>query len=115
MRPSILLAVAHERASGQEREFLEAVWQRDVGKAESAGEVRRLMENLKVPQVARRLLASYQDAAIRSLEPLSNNALKGLLRRVVFRIFGRLQQEDSLSEPEGGHTPGGAAGTDVAR
>jgi len=115
MRPSILLAVAHERASGQEREFLEAVWQRDVGKAESAGEVRRLMENLKVPQVARRLLASYQDAAIRSLEPLSNNALKGLLRRVIFRIFGRLQQGDSLSEPEGGHTPGGAAGTDVAR
>jgi len=115
MRPSILLAIAHERASGDQRTFLDAVWQRTLSPTESAGEVRRLMENLKVPQVARRLLASYQEAAIGSLEPLASNALKGLLRRVIFRIFGRLGQGGSPGESEGGHAPGGASGDDVAR
>lgn len=114
MRPSILLAIAHERASGEERKFLEAVWQRKLSPAANAGEVRRLMENLKVPQVARRLLASYEEMAIRSLEPLSSNALKGLLRRVIFQIFGGLGQGGALGESEGGHAPGGAAGEDAA-
>ena len=115
MRPSILLAIAHERASGQEREFLESVWQRTRSPVENAAEVRRLMENLKVPQVARRLLASYQEEAIRSLEPLASDALKGLLRRVIFRIFGRLSQGDLAGESEARHAPGGKPGEDAAR
>jgi len=115
MRPSILLAIAHERASGREREFLESVWQRARSPVESAAEVRRLMENLKVPQVTRRLLASYQEEAIRSLEPLARDALKGLLRRVIFRIFGGLGQGNSFGEPEGRHAPGGGSGEDIAR
>jgi geranylgeranyl diphosphate synthase type II len=115
MRPSILLAIAHERASGDALKFLDAVWQRTLSPAENAAEVRRLMESLKVPQVARRLLASYQEEAIRSLEPLGCDALKGLLRRVIFRIFGRLGLGDSFGEPEGRHAPGGDAGQDAAR
>jgi geranylgeranyl pyrophosphate synthase len=115
MRPSVLLAIAHERAPGDQRKFLDALWQRAPSPAPGAAEVRRLMENLKVPQVARRLLASYQEAAIRSLEPLASNALKGLLRRVIFRIFGRLGPGDSLGESEGGHAPGGASGEAAAR
>jgi geranylgeranyl pyrophosphate synthase len=115
MRPSILLAIAHERASGREREFLESVWQRTLIPAENAAEVRRLMENLKVPQVTRRLLASYQEEAIRSLEPLASDTLKGLLRRVIFRIFGHLEQGDAFGEPQARHAPGGEQGEDIAR
>jgi hypothetical protein len=73
------------------------------------------MENLKVPQVTRRLLASYQEEAIRSLEPLASDALKGLLRRVIFRIFGHLEQEDAFGEPQARHAPGGEPGEDIAR
>jgi geranylgeranyl pyrophosphate synthase len=110
LRPSILLAVACEQATGDARQFLEAVWQRRVDPAAEAARVRRLFEELGVPREARRLLAFYEDEAIRSLVPLPGEALKGLLRRVIFRIFSRVGQGDSLGEPEGRHAPGRAAG-----
>jgi len=87
MRPSILLAIAYQRAGAGDREFLETVWRRssDV----PADEVRRRFETLGVEQEARQLLADYEDQATRCLEPLTSTDLKQLLRRVVFRIFRR--------------------------
>ncbi|MBM4016977.1 MAG: DUF116 domain-containing protein [Planctomycetes bacterium] len=125
LRPSILLAIAHERAEGGARQRLESVWRRTAERGTEAPGVRRLLEELGIIQEARRLLGSYEDEAIRSLEPLCDEALKGLLRRVIFRIFSRLPagpvaagvpwpagregpgQGDLRREPEAGHAPGG--------
>ena len=87
MRPSILLAIAHERAGPGDREFFDAVWRR--ASDAPADEIRRRLEALGVEDEARRLLVDYEARATRSLEPLTSADLKGLLRRVVFRIFRR--------------------------
>ena len=97
MRPSILLAIARERADGDQAALLDALWQRDAKAAAEA--IRRCFRDLGVEAEARRLMAEFDDQAVRALEPLTCADLKGLLRRVVFKIFHRL--------PEG--TPDGDA------
>jgi len=97
MRPSVLLAIAGERADGDDRRLLEALWQREADAGPDA--VRRRFQALGVEEEARRLMAEFDRRAVRSLEPLTCPDLKGLLRRVVFKIFQRL--------PEG--TPDGDA------
>ena len=87
MRPSILLAIARDRAAGEDREFFDAVWRR--ASDASANEIHRRFGALDVEDEARRLLADYEARATRSLEPLTSADLKGLLRRVVYRIFRR--------------------------
>jgi len=90
MRPSILLAIAHQRAGGTDRHLLDALWQRRSEVPPE--EVRRRFRALGVETAARRLMAEYDQRAVRSLEPLTRADLKGLLRRVVFRIFQNLPQ-----------------------
>ncbi|MBI1896209.1 MAG: polyprenyl synthetase family protein [Acidobacteria bacterium] len=79
-RPSLPLAVAFERAKGENKAALERVWRRrqaasPVLIAEFAG------------QRCNELMESYKEAAVRSLAGLDNASLKGLLRRVVGKIF----------------------------
>lgn len=80
VRPSLPLAIAYERARGEDRELLEQVWQRQAQTPESL--VARLAEAR-----CRELLDSYRERALRSLLALSNPSLKGLLRRVAGKIF----------------------------
>jgi len=97
MRPSVLLAIAGQRAGQDDRRLLDALWRREAGVGPD--ETRRRFQALGVEPEARRLMAEYDQQAVRSLEPLTCPDLKGLLRRVVFKIFQRL--------PEG--TPDGDA------
>jgi geranylgeranyl pyrophosphate synthase len=87
MRPSILLAIAYERAAGDDRKLLESVWRRSISPEDAAEPLKRLVAELGVEDEARRLLATHKDEAVRSLEPLDGALLKGLLRRVIFKIF----------------------------
>lgn len=101
LRPSILLALAYERARGGDRDFFDAVWRRTA--AAAPDEVRRRLEALGVEAEARRLMAAHEEAAIRSLEPLTSTGLKALLRRVLAKIFRRFPQGGLPGEPEAGH------------
>jgi geranylgeranyl pyrophosphate synthase len=89
MRPSILLAVAHQRASGGERRFFDALWRRAAPAGVRGEEVLRRMADLGVEAEAERLVRTYEEEAIRCLEPLTSGDLKALLRRVLFLIFRR--------------------------
>jgi len=89
MRPSVLLAIAHQRAAGDDRRFFDAVWRRCGPEACDAAGVLRRLEALGVEAEAERLMQTYEESAIRCLEPLTSAELKGLLRRVIFRIFRR--------------------------
>lgn len=88
MRPSLPLAVLSERAKANpaHRQLVDKVWNRQATPEELA-EVRTLLEPYEVVQRCRVLQESYKENAIRSLDAVTNAGLKGLLRRVVSKIF----------------------------
>jgi geranylgeranyl pyrophosphate synthase len=79
-RPSLPLAIANERAKGESKAMLERAWLRR--EAPSPMLLAELAETR-----CRELLESYKEEAVRSLAALENSSLKGLLRRVVGKIF----------------------------
>src|SRR5687767_2473199 len=85
MRPSLLLAVASERAQGDQKAALENLWHRKAGL--NPEQIEALYVELKADERARLLLETYKEEAIRSLRDLENPSLKGLLRRVIGKIF----------------------------
>jgi geranylgeranyl pyrophosphate synthase len=89
LRPSLILAIAHKRAAeGPERALIEALWRRESSPEEHRAELQRILAERGVLQKARELRAAYEQEAVHSLRTLANPTLKGLLRRVIGKIFG---------------------------
>jgi geranylgeranyl pyrophosphate synthase len=86
-KPALPLAESLDRARGADRAFLEKIWTMPAVDDHDAHRIRGLMESLQVEERCRQLLESYKEAAIRSLPELHNPSLKGLLRRVIGKIF----------------------------
>jgi geranylgeranyl pyrophosphate synthase len=84
-RPTLPLSVAYEKAKGNDRALLERVWRRSG--TEDTPRVREAIAALGAEERCRALLDSYKEEAIRSLVELENASLKGLLRRVLGKIF----------------------------
>jgi geranylgeranyl diphosphate synthase type II len=80
VRSSLPLAMAWERARGDERQTLETAWRMQAEPPEE------LLRRLAVPR-CHELFESYRERALRSVLALSNPSLKGLLRRVAGKIF----------------------------
>jgi geranylgeranyl pyrophosphate synthase len=99
LKPTLPLAEALERARGADKAFLERIWTTPAVCASDARRVRELTQRLEVEERCRQLLESYKEAAIRSLPELHNPSLKGLLRRVVSKIF-RVEIQGWCSEFE---------------
>jgi geranylgeranyl pyrophosphate synthase len=87
MRPSLLLAVAYERAQAEKKELLGSLWRRSPQAGTGAEQIEALYVELKADERARHLYETYKEEAIRSLRDLENPNLKGLLRRVIGKIF----------------------------
>lgn len=107
LRPSLPLAVAHERSRGDDRHLLDRVWRREA--------------EAPLPLIAeladarcRDMLESYKERALRALLPLTNPSLKGLLRRVAGKIF-QVEMRGWCSERETRHDGGDPAGAVPAR
>jgi len=98
-KPTLPLAEALELARGGDREFFERIWSTPAMSASDAERVRALIAQLRVEDRCRQLLESYKEAAVRSLPELHNASLKGLLRRVIGKIF-RVQIQGWCSEFE---------------
>jgi geranylgeranyl pyrophosphate synthase len=98
LRPSLLLAVARDRANGENRTYLDAVWRRD----EPADPVRlaSICRETKADERCRQLLETYKEEAIRSLSTLENGSLKGLLRRTLGKIFNDVEIKGWCKEHE---------------
>ncbi len=111
LRPSVILAIAHKRAEeGPERDLVGALFRGETPYARVAAEVKEILARRGVTEKAGELLEAYKEDAIRSLRFLSNATLKGLLRRVVGKIFGERLIEGYCSEFEARNAAGRAAG-----
>ena len=109
---SILLSIADEKARKDKKKITEAIWTQQLRGAEAAQAFDRLSAELKVVERTAELMAAYKEEAIRSLADLKNASLKGLLRRVVGKIFNDLEIKGWCSEFETRNAAGGEAGPD---
>ena len=98
LRPSLLLAIARERASGEKRELLDRLWRREI--TPDSAQIEALYRELKADERCQHLLESYQEEAIRSLAALEHPSLKGLLRRVIGKIFNDVEIQGWCKEQE---------------
>ena len=85
-RPAFPLAVGYERAKGEDRELLEGVWRRAAGF--DPVEAKECIHRLGATDRSRQMMESYKEEAVRTLMDVENPSMKGLLRRVVSKIFG---------------------------
>ena len=108
LRPSLPLAIAYERAKGEDRGHAGA-------RVDSARPTCPKTSSRAWPRArCRDLLESYRERALRSLLALTNPSLKGLLRRVAGKIF-HVEMRGWCSERETRHAGGRAAVAQPAR
>jgi geranylgeranyl pyrophosphate synthase len=110
LRPSVILAIAHKRAEGAGTELVERLFRGEVRASQLNGELHAVLKESGAIEKAKDLLEAYKEDAIRSLRFLSNPTLKGLLRRVVGKIFGEQLIEGYCSEFEARNAASRAAG-----
>ncbi|CAN5636481.1 polyprenyl synthetase family protein [soil metagenome] len=110
-RPSFPLAVAYERAKGPDRDVMDAAWRR--GTDINVESVREIVTTLGAADRSRQMLDSYKEQAVRVLTDVQNPSLKGLLRRVVTKIFS-VEIKGWCSEFEARNAAGGTARPEVA-
>lgn len=107
-RPSLMLALAYERAGKKQRAALETVWSDSA--ATKAAEVRAILAELSVERLASDLMESHKAAAIGCLQRLGNADLKGLLRRVIGKIFNDFEMMGCCNDREAGYDLGSESG-----
>jgi len=85
-RPSIVLAIAHDRAEGDQRRALANAWCNNSGLDSEA--TRQIVSQLGAETTARELLERHKSEALSALRPLKNRNLKILLHRIAGKLFG---------------------------
>ena len=105
-KPTLPLAEAYERARGEDKALMESLWCSPDLSADRAEQMREVLNRLGVEQRCRQQLESWKEAAVQSLTDLRNPSLKGLLRRVVAKIF-RVEIQGWCSEFEARNAAGG--------
>ncbi|MBI4264575.1 MAG: polyprenyl synthetase family protein [Acidobacteria bacterium] len=111
MRPSLPLALACERATGTAKARLQQAWL--TGHPADVETLRRLVLESGAADRCRMLVELYKEQAIQTLPELQNASVKGLLRRVVGKIF-RVEIQGWCSEFEARNAAGGAVGAAAA-
>ena len=112
--PSLLLALACDKAKASGRERVMMLWRGGRANASDRAAFQALLAELGVEDRARALLEAYKEQAIRTLPALQNASLKGLLRRVVGKVFrveikgwcSEFETRDAASRQVGAHRAG---------
>jgi geranylgeranyl pyrophosphate synthase len=99
-RPSLPLALLHERvkANPEALAVVDRAWRRQSSR-EDLAKIESLFLEYGIGDRCRSLQESYKEQAIRCLAKLENTSLKGLLRRVISKIFV-MEVKDWCSEFE---------------
>ena len=109
VRLSLILAIAHKRAEGTDKTRVESMIR--SGAPALQDDIRRIVNTCGVLDKTEDLLEAYKEDAIRSLRFLSSPTLKGLMRRIVGKIFGEKLIEGYCSEFETRNAASRATGT----
>jgi geranylgeranyl diphosphate synthase type II len=112
MRPSLPMALAGERATGPAKAVLQRFWTRTAS-PEDIEALAQVLADCKVEDRCRGLLESYKEEAVRPLATIEHASLKGLLRRVIGKIFS-LEIKGWCSEFETRNAASGETLTKVA-
>src|SRR5688500_1759592 len=115
-RPSLPLAVGLERgrAHDEHAAVLGPAWRREAVSDAARAAVLESLAALKVQERCDALLQGYKEQAIRALAEVEQASLKGLLRRVVGKIFQDLEVKGWCSEFEARNAAGRQTRADVA-
>ncbi|MEY2410997.1 MAG: octaprenyl-diphosphate synthase [Verrucomicrobiota bacterium] len=100
LRPSLLLAIAYDKAKDAQKELIGSVWRRALPTGATFEQVEQLYAELGAAERARTLLETYKEEAIRCLAQLETPNLKGLLRRVIAKIFNDVEIKGWCKEQE---------------
>jgi geranylgeranyl pyrophosphate synthase len=111
--PTLLLGMACDRAKAAGRERVMTQWRAGRASAADRAAFRTLLGELDVESRAQALLEAYKEQAIRTLPALQNASLKGLLRRVIGKVF-RVEIKGWCSEFEARDAAGRQAGAPAA-
>lgn len=107
MRPTLLPALALEKSKGDNKSLVQSLWQRQQLTASDIETLRALFAEIGVDHRASELLDIYKEEAVRSLRTLEHATLKGLLRRVMGKIFNDLEIKGWCRESEASHVTSG--------
>jgi geranylgeranyl diphosphate synthase type II len=110
MRPSLLLAMAYERADGDEKRLLKSIWNRSIKPDSVENELENIFTLLKIEWSAWELMENYKSQAIGSLSNLKSTNLKGLLRRVIGKIFDDFEIMGCCDDHKAGYAQGSKSG-----
>ncbi|HEU0121104.1 MAG TPA: polyprenyl synthetase family protein [Bryobacteraceae bacterium] len=113
MRPTLPMAIARQRTKGEEGEAVQRYWLRQSSGADASA-IAHALEDSKAEERCRGLLESYKEEAVRSLTALDHSSIKGLLRRVVGKIFN-VEIKGWCSEFETRNAASGAVGAETPR
>jgi geranylgeranyl pyrophosphate synthase len=91
MRPSIVLSLLREKGKNEVKDQMEALWNGVAATKPDNATIRQWALDSGAHEKAMTLLESYKEAAIRSLQEVELPNLKGLLRRVIGKIFNELE------------------------
>ncbi|GEP44090.1 polyprenyl synthetase family protein [Brevifollis gellanilyticus] len=91
IRPSIILALLRERGKDEVADIMEALWNGTATTLPDKPTIRAWAEETGAYEKSQVLLESYKEAAIRALAEVEMPNLKGLLRRVIGKIFNELE------------------------
>jgi geranylgeranyl diphosphate synthase, type II len=108
-RPTLPMALAYERAK-ERKSVLDAIWSGNG----SVEEARAVIEDTDAAGRSKQLLEAHKEQAVRTLPALHNASLKGLLRRVIGKIF-TLEVQGWCSEFETRNAAGREVGAEATR
>ncbi len=115
MRPTLIPALAHERMRDHDdKQTIESLWLSQKPLNGDTEKLREIFRKGEVNDRAKQLLDAYKEEAIRSLRTLENPTLKGLLRRVVTKIFNDVEIRGWCSEHQASSASGGEARAESA-
>ncbi len=109
-RPTLLPAIALERASAANRSALQTLWLQ----GSDPESLRTHIADSGAVERARELLTAYKEQSVRALRDVQNATLKGLLRRVMTKIFNDLQIKGWCSESETANASSSASRSESA-
>ncbi len=91
IRPSLVLSLLRERGKGEVKDIMEKLWNGELAAPPDKATIREWAQTSGAHEKAMLLLESYKEQAVRSLQAVENANLKGLLRRVIGKIFNDLE------------------------